>query len=96
MFEARWALVRMKLFDPQTADVVPLPDIYSPLPVDFSLRLELDERGELREEWWCGRGNEEHGGREAKEPWEQALLARSERRVSRGAARSSGPAACLV
>ncbi len=82
LFRQKWAAVRMKLFDPRIVDVVPLPQIYSPLPVDFSIRLKPDKHGRV-DSWWCGRGRQERGEREAKEAWEQVLNERIEGATSK-------------
>ena len=74
----------MKLFDPRTADVVALPLIYSPLPVDFSLRLELDEHGEIQTPGGAVEGRRERGEREAREVWEEALVRPHRAHSSRG------------
>jgi hypothetical protein len=79
-FKQRWATVKMKLFDPKTAHEVDLLEIYSPLPVDFAITLELNKQ-EGFQDWWCARGEKDHGGREDLEPWEQAVVERTDRRA---------------
>ena len=54
LFEGKWASVAMNLFDPALGKRVDLLDIYTPLPLDFTLSLRLNDRGEV-EDWWCGR-----------------------------------------
>jgi len=51
-----WARVSMSLFDPQEirlARKVSLLDIFTPLPVDFTIAMEMAGDGQDRK-WWCG------------------------------------------
>ena len=65
-----WAKVSMSLFDPQEkrlARKVSLLDIFTPLPVDFAITLEITESGEIKD-WWCGNPREEPS-KDAEREW---------------------------
>ncbi|MEJ5200424.1 MAG: CHAT domain-containing protein, partial [Anaerolineae bacterium] len=80
LFKQRWAKVKMNLFDPDAAQDVNLLEIYSPLPVDFAISLELDEQGGVKD-WWCAGCRSEREGRAEPEPWEGVLVEPGDRRA---------------
>ena len=57
LFEQKWAGVSMSLFDPSYGLQVSLLDIYTPLPVDFAITMQVDG-GRRMVDWWCGRREE--------------------------------------
>ena len=65
-----WAKVSMSFFarqDARLAKKVSLLDIFTPLPVDFAMTLEMTDKDEVKD-WWCGNIREDPG-REVEREW---------------------------
>lgn len=74
-----WAKVSMSLFDPKEkrlARKVSLLDIFTPLPVDFAITLEVSEAGQITD-WWCGNPREDPHKESEREWYELAWSERS-------------------
>ena len=72
--QKKWATVSMNLFDPSFGRRVDLVDIYTTLPVDFSLFLRTAKgRGP---DWWCGHSDQDWDKLAEQEPFEMASMGR--------------------
>ena len=56
IFEQKLASVSMSLFHQTLRHKLSLLKIYTPLPVDFAVRMQANKGGRL--DWWCGRRRE--------------------------------------
>ncbi|MCB0256677.1 MAG: SUMF1/EgtB/PvdO family nonheme iron enzyme, partial [Anaerolineae bacterium] len=68
--DCEWAKVSMSLFAPdeiRLARKVSLLDIFTPLPVDFAITMELTDTGEV-EDWWSGAARSQDA-REVQQEW---------------------------
>ncbi len=84
LFEQRWAGVSMSLFHSTLGHKLSLLKIYTPLPVDFAIHMQRDEKG--RVDWWCGRRGEDPARMAEAEAAPRNLIAQLSRRLRRGRA----------